>query len=63
MCISKNEVDLFKASVKIAAPFTLALALLVAVFGHHQGNNVAVYQPAKLAAMESHWETTSNAPI
>lgn len=61
--LRKNEVDLFKASVKIAAPFTLALALLVAVFGHHQGNNVAVYQPAKLAAMESHWETTSNAPI
>lgn len=61
--LRKNEVDLFKASVKFVAPFTLALALLVAVFGHHQGNNVAIYQPAKLAAMESHWETTANAPM
>lgn len=61
--LRKNEGDLFKASVKFAAPFTLVLALLVAAFGHHQGNNVAFYQPAKLAAMESHWETTTNAPM
>ncbi len=61
--LRKNEIDLFKASVKFAAPFTLILALAVAVFGHHQGNNVALYQPAKLAAMESHWETTTNAPM
>lgn len=61
--LRKNEVDLFKASVKFAAPFTLVLALLVAVFGHHQGNNVSIYQPAKLAAMESHWETSTNAPM
>ena len=61
--LRKNEVDLFKASVKFAAPFTLVLALAVALFGHHQGNNVALYQPAKLAAMESHWETTTKAPM
>ncbi len=61
--LRKNEIDLFKASVKFAAPFTLVFALAVAVFGHHQGNNVALYQPAKLAAMESHWETTTNAPM
>lgn len=61
--LRKNEVDVFKASVKFAAPFTLVLALAVALFGHHQGNNVALYQPAKLAAMESHWETTTSAPM
>lgn len=61
--LRKNEVDVFKNSVKIAAPFTLVLALLVALFGHHQGNVVAVHQPAKLAAMESHWETSANAPM
>lgn len=61
--LRKNEIDLFKASVKIAALFTLVLALAVALFGHHQGNNVALYQPAKLAAMESHWETTTKAPM
>lgn len=61
--IRKNEVEVFKNSVRFAAPFTLVLAILVALFGHHQGNNVATYQPAKLAAMESHWETQTQAPM
>lgn len=39
------------------------MALLVAVAGHQQGMIVAEYQPAKLAAMESHWETGSNVPM
>ncbi len=56
----RNEGELFRKSVRIAAPFTLIMALLVAVAGHQQGMIVAEYQPAKLAAMESHWETGSN---
>ena len=56
----RNEGELFRKSVRIAAPFTLIMALLVAVTGHQQGMIVAEYQPAKLAAMESHWETGSN---
>src|SRR6185436_12134621 len=31
--------------------------------GDHSGKNVAKYQPAKLAALEGHWETTSRAPM
>lgn len=61
--LRKNETVLFTRSVKIAAPFTLILAVLVAVAGHQQGMLVAEYQPAKLAAMESHWETQAPAPM
>ena len=59
----RNEGELFRKSVRIAAPFTLIMALLVAVAGHQQGLIVAEYQPAKLTAMESHWETGSNVPM
>ena len=59
----RNEGELFRKSVRIAAPFTLIMALLVAVAGHQQGMIVAEYQPAKLAAMESHWETGSDVPM
>lgn len=61
--LRKNGDQVFSKSVKIAAPFTLILALLVAFAGHHQGQVVAQYQPAKLAAMESHWETQESAPM
>lgn len=59
----RNETDLFRKSVRIAAPFTLIMALLVAVAGHQQGMLVAEYQPTKLAAMESHWTTGSSVPM
>lgn len=61
--LRKHEMVFFKKCVKIAAPFTLVLALLVAWGGHYMGNVVAQYQPAKLAAMESHWETSTYAPM
>ena len=61
--LRKNELDLFKRSVRIAAPFTLILVLLLGLQGHHHAQIVAEMQPAKLAAMESHWETTKNAPF
>ncbi len=59
--IRKNEVDFFRKSFKIAAPFALIFALLVAILGHNEGMKVAKYQPAKLAAMEAHWETEAGA--
>ena len=49
--------------MRIAAPFTLIMALLVGAAGHQQGMNVAEYQPAKMAAMESHWTTQTRAPM
>ena len=59
----KNEVELFKSSFKIASIFFLIFSLATAAAGHHQGQIAAKYQPAKLAAMESHWETGSNVPM
>ncbi len=61
--LRKNQVPFFSASFRMAAPFTLVLALLVGATGHHQGEVVAKYQPAKLAAMEALWETEKNAPM
>ncbi len=61
--IRGSHADLFKKSVRIAAPFTLVMAILVLVAGHQQGMIVAEHQPAKLAAMESHWETSAPAPM
>ncbi|MBO4794323.1 MAG: cytochrome ubiquinol oxidase subunit I, partial [Deltaproteobacteria bacterium] len=61
--LKKNQIDFFKLSFKIAAPFTLLLVILLGLQGHGHGQMVAVYQPEKLAAMESHWDTTKNAPM
>ncbi len=61
--LRRNEEDFFNRSFRLAAGFTLVLALLVAVQGHNHGNTVAKLQPAKLAAMESHWETQKSAPM
>lgn len=58
-----KEVDIFKQSFKIAAKFALLTSILVAVIGHYHAHEVAHTQPTKIAAMESLWETTKNAPI
>jgi len=61
--LRKQNVDFFTKSFRIGAAFALIFALVVALVGHRQGNIVAEVQPAKLAAMESHWETQPNAPM
>ncbi len=53
-----GHVDFFRCSFKLAAGFTAVLAIILAVQGHQHGMEVARTQPAKLAAMESHWETS-----
>ena len=58
-----NEVDFFKRSFRYGAVFALAFSVLVALQGHNHGMTVARLQPTKLAAMESHWETTRSAPM
>lgn len=61
--LKKQEVDLFTRSFKIALIVGLVSSILVALVGDFHGVNVAKTQPAKLAAMESHWETQTRAPI
>jgi cytochrome d ubiquinol oxidase subunit I len=61
--LRKNEMRLFKSSFRVAALFGLASAVLVAASGDANGVQVAKYQPAKLAAIESFWETRTGAPF
>ncbi len=59
----KRDLDFFKGSFRIALVFALIFSALVIVEGHWHGSLVGKSQPAKLAAMESHWETQSYAPF
>ncbi len=60
----KNQhVDFFRRTFRFAATFTLVMAVLVAATGDIQGKNVGRLQPAKLAAMEGHWETAKSVPF
>ncbi|NMC47832.1 MAG: cytochrome ubiquinol oxidase subunit I [Desulfovibrio sp.] len=61
--LRKQNIDFFTKSFRIGAAFGLAASILVALQGHSHGNEVARFQPAKLAAMESHWETGKNVPM
>lgn len=61
--LRKSNTEFFSRSFRMVAPFTLIFVLLLALSGDQQGKTVAKYQPAKLAAMEAHWETQSNVPF
>jgi cytochrome d ubiquinol oxidase subunit I len=61
--LRKNEGPFFRSSFRMAAVFGLVSAVLVAASGDTSAVQVAEYQPAKLAAMESFWETRSGAPF
>ncbi len=61
--IRKNETEVFTRSFRYGAAFALIFSILVALQGHTHGMSVAEHQPPKLAAMESHWETTKAAPM
>lgn len=61
--VRNSHMDFFRRSFKVAAPFTLAMALAMAFTGHQQGAAVGQYQPVKLAALEALWETGTNVPM
>ncbi|CCH49123.1 cytochrome ubiquinol oxidase subunit I [Pseudodesulfovibrio piezophilus] len=61
--LRKSNETFFKKSFTMGCTVALIFSVFVAVEGHIHGNNMALKQPAKLAAMESHWETQTNAPI
>lgn len=62
---NKNEadIDFFRRSFKMIAPYTLILTLILVLSGDQQGKAVAAHQPTKLAAMESHWENGTDVPF
>lgn len=55
--------DLNRKALRIAMVFGATASLLQPFAGHFAGERVAVLQPAKLAAMEGHFETRSRAPL
>jgi cytochrome d ubiquinol oxidase subunit I len=61
--LKKQHIEFFTRSFRIALVFGLASSLFVAISGDTHGVHVSEVQPAKLAAMEAHWETTTRAPI
>lgn len=61
--LRKDQTEFFRRSFKMVAPYTLILVLLLAFSGDHQGKIVAKYQPIKLAAMEAHWHSATDAPF
>ena len=61
--LKKQNIDFFTRSFRIALVFGLTSSFFAAIIGDLHGVHVAQTQPAKLAAMESHWETSTRAPL
>ncbi|MCJ2165515.1 MULTISPECIES: cytochrome ubiquinol oxidase subunit I [unclassified Pseudodesulfovibrio] len=61
--LRKSNESFFKKSFNIGVTVALVFSIFTAVEGHIHGNNMSLTQPAKLAAMESHWVTQRNAPM
>lgn len=61
--LKKQHLEVFTRSFKIAVTVALVSSIFVAIVGDFHGVNTAKNQPAKLAAMEAHWETQEKAPI
>ena len=55
--LRKNEVQLFQKSFRVALAFALVFSIFEILQGHMNAEILGTTQPAKLAAMESHWET------
>ncbi len=61
--LKKQNVEFFTKSFRIALVFGLIFSFVEIFEGHLHGSDLAEKQPAKLAALDSHWETSKNAPI
>jgi cytochrome bd ubiquinol oxidase subunit I len=61
--LRKNEVAFFKKSFQVALVFTLIFSIFEIAQGHMNAEMLGELQPAKFAAMESHWETSCSVPL
>lgn len=61
--LKKQHVEVFTRSFNLALVFGIITSIFVAITGDFHAVHVTEVQPAKLAAMESHWETMPRAPI
>ena len=61
--LRKNQTAIFSKSFKLALVFSLIFSIFEVIHGHVSGTEISKLQPAKLAAIESHWETGPRAPF
>jgi len=61
--LKKQHVEVFTRSFKIALVFGLVFSFFEVIEGHMHGADLAHTQPAKLAALDAHWETSAPAPL
>lgn len=61
--LKRKHLEFARASLKLGLIVALVSSLLQAVNGHTSAQGVARNQPAKLAAFEGLYQTTSNAPL
>jgi cytochrome bd ubiquinol oxidase subunit I len=61
--LKRKHLEFARASLKLGLSVALIASLLQAVTGHISAQGVAKHQPAKLAAFEGLYQTTSNAPL
>jgi cytochrome d ubiquinol oxidase subunit I len=61
--LKKRHLEFARASLKVGLTVALLASLLQGVTGHTSAQGVGKNQPAKLAAFEGLYETTSNAPL
>jgi cytochrome d ubiquinol oxidase subunit I len=61
--LKKQHIDFFTRSFRIALAVGLVFSLVEIFEGDLHTAHLAKVQPAKLAAMETHWETSRHAPI
>jgi len=60
--LRRQNTEFFTKSFRLALGFALIFSIAELIQGHHHASEVAKIQPTKLAAMESFWETSANAP-
>jgi len=56
--LKRQHMDMARAAMKIAVPFTLAVTLIQPFLGHKSAVGVAKNQPAKMAAFEGHHDSS-----
>jgi cytochrome d ubiquinol oxidase subunit I len=61
--LRKRHITFFIRSFRIALAVGLVFSLVAIIEGHTHTADLAEKQPAKLAAIETHWETGKQAPI
>jgi len=61
--LKKQHIEFARKSFSLGLAFGLLASVFLLIQGDIHAKHVTEVQPAKLAAMESHWETTDKAPI